>query len=129
MEKTFLEKRLVEEGLKLCKQRIDRKGTPITVEDVRRLKVKTFSPALQVVYAILGGMLFVFGMWVQLTIGNMAVSMGLVLIGFLNIAYGIQGRPKPASTITGLDLSDLTSEIRRAFLEQQDQAKESPKLG
>ena len=46
-------------------------------------------------------------------VGNMAVSMGLVLIGFLNAAYGIHGRPKQATDISGLDFVDLSAEIVR----------------
>jgi len=65
------------------------------------------------VYIVLGILLFVFGMWFQYMVGNMAVSMGLVLIGFLNAAYGIQGRPKQATDIAGLDFVDLSAQIVR----------------
>lgn len=124
MAKAYIEKRLIDEGVKLCEQRIERKGTMVTADDIRSMKVKTFSPALQSVYATLGAILFVFGMWVQFAIGNMAVSMGLVLIGFLNVAYGIQGGPKPASQIPGLNFADLTAEITRAFAEKRDASKD-----
>ena len=129
MAKTIIEKRLVNEGVKLCEQRIEQKGTMVTADDIRAMKVRTFSPALQAVYAILGAILFVFGMWFQFSVGNMAVSMGLVLIGFLNIAYGVNGRPKPASQIPGLDFADLTAEITRAFAERQDASKDSKASG
>ena len=124
MAKTFIEKRLVSEGVKLCEQRIERNGTAITVDDIKSLVVKTFPPVLQAVYAIIGVVLFVFGIWFQLKNGNMAVSMGLVLIGFLNVAYGINGRPKPASSLGDLNFADLTAEIIRAFTEKQDRARE-----
>ncbi len=124
MANPFIEKRLIKEGTKLCIRRIEQEGTMITPSDIKALKVKTFSPILQSVYAILGTILFVFGMWVQFSIGNMPVSMGLLLIGFLNIAYGIQGAPKPASGIEGLDFTNLTAEITRSFTEQQDKSRE-----
>lgn len=124
MGKTFIEKRLVNEGVKLCEQRIDQKGTEITVNDIKALKVKTFSPVLQSIYSFLGVILFVFGIWFQLENGNMAVSMGLVMIGFLNVAYGVHGRPKPAASLGGLNFADLTAEITRDFAEKQDQARE-----
>lgn len=124
MAKTFLKKRLVNEGVKLCEQRIEQKGTPITIDDIKTLKVKTFSPALQAIYASIGTILFVFGIWFQLENGNMAVSMGLVMIGFLNIAYGVHGSPKPASRLGDLNFADLTAEITQAFAEKQDQSRE-----
>ncbi len=124
MAKTFLEKRLISEGVKLCEQRIEQKGTPIAVDDIKALKVKTFSPVLQAVYAAIGTILFVFGIWFQFENGNMAVSMGLVMIGFLNIAYGVHGSPKPASRLGDLNFADLTAEIIRVFTEKQDQSRE-----
>ncbi len=125
MAKTYIEKRLVRAGSELCNERIERKGTAITAEDIRKLKVKTFPPLLQGVYMVLGTMLFVFGMWVQSKIGNMAVSMGLVLIGFLNVVYGWHGRPKAAENLEGLNFSDLTAKITRSFTSQQDAERTS----
>ena len=125
MAKTYIEKRVVEAGRELCERRIGQKGTPITADDIRSLSVKTFSPFLQWTYGILGSVIFVFGMWVQYTIGNMAVSMGLVLIGFMNVAFGIHGRPRPVSRIDGLDLMALTAEIVGSFVEKQDSKSES----
>ncbi len=124
MANTFIEKRLVDEGVKLCEKRIDQIGTEITVDDIKSLKIKTFSPVLQSVYVGLGTLLFVFGIWFQFENGNMAVSMGLVMIGFLNVAYGIQGRPKPAVSLSGLDYVELTAEIIRTFTEKQNQSRE-----
>ena len=113
MARSYIEKSLIKAGVELCQQRISEKGTKIEPDDIKKLRIKTFSPALQGVYVVLGALLFVFGMWVQYMIGNMAVSMGLVLIGFLNAAYGIHGRPKQATDISGLDFVDLSAEIVR----------------
>ncbi len=125
MAKSYIEKRVIKAGAQLCIERIERKGTPISADDIRGMKVRTFSPVLQAVYVMLGLALFVFGMWVQFESGNMALSMGLVLIGFLNVAYGVHGAPKPVSQIEGLDLMDLTAEITRSFTESQDRAREA----
>ena len=124
MASTFIEKRLVNEGVKFCEERIDQKGTVITVDDIKSLKVRTFSPVLQSVYVILGALLFVFGIWFQFENGTMAVSLGLVMIGFLNVAYGIHGRPKPASSLNALNYADLTAEITKAFIERDNQSRE-----
>ncbi len=124
MAATYIEKRLVKAGVKLCEERIENKGTMVTADDIKSLKVRTFSPFMQAVYVALGTMLFVFGMWVQSAIGNMALSMGLVLIGFLNVAYGFHGRPRPASQIRGLEFAGLTAEITRDFAQRQDTAKD-----
>ena len=113
MARSYIEKRVIKAGVELSQQRISQKGTKIEPDDIKKLRIKTFSPALQGVYVVLGALLFVFGMWVQYMIGNMAVSMGLVLIGFLNAAYGIHGRPKQATDISGLDIVDLSAEIVR----------------
>ena len=113
MPRSYIEKRVIKAGVELSQQRISQKGTKIELDDIKKLRIKTFSPALQGVYVVLGALLFVFGMWVQYMIGNMAVSMGLVLIGFLNAAYGIHGRPKQATDISGLDILDLSAEIVR----------------
>ena len=113
MARSYIEKRVIKAGVELSQQRISQKGTKIELDDIKKLRIKTFSPALQGVYVVLGALLFVFGMWVQYMVGNMAVSMGLVLIGFLNAAYGIHGRPKQATDISGLDIVDLSAEIVR----------------
>ncbi len=113
MARSYIEKRVIKAGVELSQQRISQKGTTIELDDIKKLRIKTFSPALQGVYVVLGALLFVFGMWVQYMVGNMAVSMGLVLIGFLNAAYGIHGRPKQATDISGLDIVDLSAEIVR----------------
>ena len=113
MARSYIEKSLIKAGVELCQQRISEKGTKIEADDIKKLRIKTFPPALQGVYVALGALLFVFGMWFQYMVGNMAVSMGLVLIGFLNAAYGIHGRPKQATDISGLDIVDLSAEIVR----------------
>ena len=113
MARSYIEKRVIKAGVELCQKRISQKGTKIEPDDIKKLRIKTFPPALQVVYIALGGLLFVFGMWFQYMVGNMAVSMGLVLIGFLNAAYGINGRPKQTTDIAGLDFVDLSAEIVR----------------
>ena len=113
MARTYIEKRVIRAGVELCQKRISRKGMKIEPDDIKKFRIKTFSPALQVVYIVLGILLFVFGMWFQYMVGNMAVSMGLVVIGFLNAAYGINGRPKQAADIDGLDFVDLSAEIVR----------------
>lgn len=117
--RSYIENRVIKAGVELCQQRIGQEGTKIEPEDIRTLKVKTFSPFVQGVYIALGALLFVFGMWFQYMVGNMAVSMGLVLIGFLNAAYGIHGRPRQASEIQGLDFADLTAEIVRAITKDE----------
>jgi hypothetical protein len=119
MVKSCIENRVIKAGVELCQQRISQDGTQIEPDDIRTLKVKTFSPLLQGVYIALGALLFVFGMWFQYRVGNMAVSMGLVLIGFLNAIYGINGRPRQASEIPGLDFADLTAEISRAIAKDE----------
>ena len=119
MSKTFIEKRVIQAGKELCERRIGQKGTMITADDIRSLKVKTFPPIMQAVYITLGVMIFVLGLWVQMTRGNMAISMGMVLVGFLNGAFGFNGRPRAVSTIEGLDLMALTAEIVSAFVEQR----------
>ena len=113
MPRSYIEKRVIKAGVELSQQRISQKGTKIEPDDIKKLRIKTFSTALLGVYVVLGALLFVFGMWVQYMVGNMAVSMGLVLIGFLNAAYGIHGRPKQATDISGLDIVDLSAEIVR----------------
>ena len=113
MARSYIEKRLIKAGVELCQQRISQKGTKIEPDDIKKLRIKTLPPALQGVYVVLGALLFVFGMWFQYMVGNMAISIGLVLIGFLNAAYGIHGRPKRASDISGLDFVDLSAEIVR----------------
>lgn len=120
MSKTYIEKRVIQAGKELCNRRIGQKGTPITADDVRSLKVKTFSPIVQVAYGVLGVFIFVLGLWVQSRTGNMAVSMGLVLVGFLNIVFGFNGRPRAVSRIAGLDLMALTAEIVSAFVDERD---------
>ena len=120
MSKTYIEKRVIQAGQELCVRRIGQKGTPITADDIRSLKVKTFSPILQVVYCVLGSLIFVLGLWVQFKSGNMAVSVGLVLVGFLNVAFGFNGRPRAISSIEGLDLMALTAEIVSSFVDEQD---------
>ena len=115
MARSYTEKRVIQAGVELCQQRISQKGTKIEPDEIKKLRIKTFSPALQGVYIGLGVLLFVFGMWFQYMVGNMAVSMGLVLIGFLNVAYGIHGRPRQAEEISGLDFVDLSAEIVREF--------------
>lgn len=119
MSKTFIEKRVIQAGKELCERRIGQKGAMITADDIRSLKVKTFPPIMQAVYITLGVMIFVLGLWVQMTRGNMAISMGMVLVGFLNGAFGFNGRPRAVSTIEGLDLMALTAEIVSAFVEQR----------
>ena len=107
MARTYLERRVIKAGIAKSG------GSLMSSEDIGNLRVKTFSPVLQATYTLLGIFLFVFGMWVQSRIGNMAVSMGLVLVGFLNAAFGIHGRPRLVSTIGGLDLDELAGEIAR----------------
>lgn len=121
MSKTFIEKRVIQAGRELCERRIDQKGTMITADDIHSLKIKTFPPIMQSVYITLGTVIFVLGLWVQLERGNMAISMGLVLVGFLNVAFGFNGRPRAVSTIEGLDLMALTAEIVSAFVEQRSE--------
>lgn len=117
MSKAYIENRVIQAGKELCERRIGQKGTMITADDIRSLKVKTFSPIMQSIYVGLGIIIFVLGMWVQMERGNMAVSMGLVLVGFLNIAFGFNGRPRAVSSLEGLDLMSLTAEIVSAFVE------------
>ncbi|OUW19193.1 MAG: hypothetical protein CBD18_01370 [Opitutales bacterium TMED158] len=124
MGKSYIEKRVIAAGRELCELRMGLKGKPITADDIRSLSVKTFPPLVQWMYGVLGAVIFVFGMWVQLSIGNMAVSMGLVLIGFLNVVFGVHGRPRKVAKIAGLDLMELTNEILNSFVESQDAERE-----
>jgi len=54
----------------------------------------------------------------------MAISMGLVLVGFLNVVFAFNGRPRAVSSIEGLDLMALTAEIVSAFVEQRGEESE-----
>lgn len=120
MSRTFIEKRVIQAGKELRERRIGQKGTLITADDIRSLKVKTFSPTLQAVYCVLGTVIFVLGLWVQFKSGNMAISVGLVLVGFLNVAYGFNGNPRAVSSIERLDLGALAEEIASSFVDEQD---------
>jgi hypothetical protein len=124
MSHTYIEKRVLEAGKKLCELRIAQKGTLITADDIRSLKIKTFSPVLQYIYGTLGSLIFVLGLWVQATSGFMMISVGLVLAGFLNVVFGVYGRPRPISSIAGLDLMGLTAEIVTSFVDEQEKRLE-----
>ncbi len=125
MGRTFIEKRIIRAGIALCKERIDRKGTPITADDLRNLKVKTFSPFLQGFYITVGVVFLVFGIWAQGEMRNMALSFPPVLIGFGNICFGVYGRPvKVADLGRDVDLMELSSEILRRFVEEMDASRE-----
>ena len=121
MGKAYIENRVIQAGKELCERRIGQKGTMITADDIRSLKVRTFSPVMQLIYIVLGVMIFVLGLWVQMTRGMMAISIGLVLVGFLNVAFGVNGRPRAVSRIGGLDLMALTAEVVGAGVKEQGQ--------
>lgn len=129
MAKTYLEKRIVRAGTELCKRRIDQKGTPITAEDLKNLKVRTISPALQTVYTVIGLTFIVFGVWVHTELRNMAFSFVPVLAGFANIAFAAHGRPRKVEELSDqVDLMALSTDIVKRFVSEMD-AKRSPGTG
>ena len=62
MGKAYIENRVIQAGKELCERRIGQKATMITADDIRSLKVKTFSPVMQLIYIVLGVMIFVLGL-------------------------------------------------------------------
>lgn len=113
MKGSFIEKRALKAGLG---QRA-LQGGPVDAAKLGSLTIKTLSPFLQGLYVAIGGAMFVFGFWVQLNVGNMAASIGLVFIGFLNVAIGIYGRPREISRIPGIDAARLAEKIETASAE------------
>lgn len=122
MGKTYMEKRIVKAGIRLCKERIDRKGTIITADDLQQMKVATMSPYLRIFYILMGLFFTVFGIWVQNVMEIMVVSFVPVIMGFGNIAFAVYGRPKMVSELgKDIDLMSLTSDIVQSFVAQMDE--------
>ena len=122
MGRHYLERRIIKAGTELCEQRVRVKGKPILADDIRNLKVKTDPPVLMGVYFALAIGFFVVGLWAQFQIGNMGVSVMLLLIGTVHAAIGIYGKPRKVSTLEEkIDLMDLTAEIVGIFVQNMDQ--------
>ncbi|MDQ8205328.1 hypothetical protein [Pelagicoccus sp. SDUM812003] len=121
MGSSYIEKRIVKAGIDLCKRRIDQKGTPITADDLRSLKVRTISPPLQWFYVVIGLAFTVFGIWTHTELRNMAISFTPVLVGCFNIGYAIHGRPKKVSQMESeVDLMELSADIVSRFVAEMD---------
>lgn len=120
MARNFIEKRIVSEGIALCQRRVELGGSPITAEDLKDLKVKTFSPWLQAFYVVVGLAFTVFGIWVHLETRSMVQSILPVLIGIGNIAFALYGRPTAVRDMEGIDLMDLSAEIVQRFVKKMD---------
>ncbi len=119
MSKTYLYKRIIKAGLNLCQQRIRERGTPITAEDIRSLKINTLSPVGQATYTILGVLIFLIGIYVQLNIANMALSIALVFFGVGNLIFAFMGRVRLVSQLEDeIDLMSLTADIVARFTSQ-----------
>ena len=110
--------------MQLCERRMQVKGTTITADDIRALKVNTFPPALLWTYAVLGSLIFVSGVWVHLELRNMAPALMLVLVGFGNVAFAFYGRLRRVSDIEDkINLMEVTNEIVNAFVKKMDQRR------
>jgi hypothetical protein len=123
MGKEFIEQRIIKAGIRLSELRIEQKGTAITADDIRKLKVRTISPFLQINYGVMGVVLMALALLFHFQIRNMAVSMVLLMIGFGNIAYVINGRPKLVSELEGdIDLTYISSEIVDRFIKKMNRS-------
>ncbi len=121
MGRPHIENRIVKAGLNLCRQRIREKGTSITAEDIRSLKINTLSPAAQISYIVLGVLIFLIGVYFQLAIGNMALSILLVFFGVGNIIFAFAGRMRLVSQLEHeVDLMSLTADIVATFARERD---------
>lgn len=122
MGKTYMDKRIVKAGIRLCKERIDRKGTLIVADDLLQMKVATMSPYLRTFYVIMGTFFTVFGIWAQNEMEIMIVSFVPVLMGFGNIAFAAYGRQRMVSELgKEIDITSLTADIVQSFVAQMDE--------
>lgn len=126
MARNYLEKRIVKAGIDLCKRRIGQKGTPITADDLKELKVRTMSPVMQGLYALVGVFFLVFGIWAHTELRNMAISFAPVLMGVGNIAFAVHGRPSKVGDLgKDVDLMGLSTDIVKEFVEEMDAKRAS----
>lgn len=126
MARNYIEKRIVKAGAELCKRRIDQKGTPITADDIRDLKVRTLSPVLQGFYTLVGLGFIVFGIWAHVVSRSMAVSFVPVLMGVANVAYGIYGNPRSVRNLgEDVDIMGLTTDIVQRFVGEMDAKRDA----
>ena len=121
MAKTYIEKRILKAGIALCKSRVERGSGPITAEDLRAMKVRTFSPFLVGFYVVVGAFLTGFSIWVQNETTSLVMSMPILLIGIGNISFAVYGRPVKVGDLgEDIDLMSLTSDILQAFVKEMD---------
>ncbi len=121
MGKNYMEERIVKAGVRLCKNRIDRKGTLIVADDLLQMKVATMSPSLRSFYIVVGLFFAVFGIWAQNAMEIMIVSFVPVLMGFGNIAFAVYGRPRAVADLgSEIDIMALTSRIVKSFVTEMD---------
>lgn len=108
----------------MCERRVELKGTLITADDLKDLKVRTFSPVLQWFYCFVGLSFIVFGIWVHIETRSMVQSFLPVLIGAGNCAFAAYGRPCKVRDMQGIDLMDLSAEIVQRFVKKMDAKRE-----
>ena len=121
MAETYMEKRIVNAGIRLCKERMERSGSVITADDLLKMKVRTFSPFQQTFYWVVGLFFVGFGIWSHLQLHIMAISFTPVLIGIGNICYGQYGRPRKVSEIVSEgEIMNLTADIVQRFVAEMD---------
>lgn len=123
MGKGFIEERIIKAGVRLSEDRIERKGTPITADDIRKLEVRTLSPVMQINYAVIGVFMMALAIWFHFDVQNMAISVALLVIGFGNLVYVGYGKPKPVSTLEkDVDLGHVAAEIVDRFVKKMDKS-------
>lgn len=116
-----MERRILKAGVALCRTRVERGSGPITAEDLRSMKVRTFSPVLIGFYVAIGLFLVGFSIWVQNQTTSLVIAMPILLIGIGNISFGIYGRPAKVGDLgDGINLMSLTSDIVQAFVKEMD---------
>ncbi len=120
-ERTALERRIIRAGIRLCKERVGRSGSVITADDLVQMRVRTFSPATRWFYIGVGALFIVAGVWIQMSLRNMAISFTPALVGMGNIAYGQWGRPrKVGDLLTRKQIMDLSTDIVQEFVAEMD---------
>ncbi len=121
MARTRMENRIVKAGIRLCKERVARSGAMITADDLRQMKVKTFSPWTQGFYIAVGVAFVVSGIWIQSVLKNMAIALTPALIGIGNICYAQWGRPAKVSELVPEEtIRRLSGDIVQEFVAQMD---------
>ena len=125
MSRSYLEKRIIKAGLELSERNVEVKGAPITADSIRMLRVKTMSPQLQVMYALIGLAMMLLAVWVHTETQNMAISLVVLICGVGNLVFVGNGKPKQISQIEDqVDLMDLTNEIVNQFVSKMDAQRE-----